>query len=224
MAIEIKDAGLKFRSAIGYRPTTGSIVLHHAAASGSVEAIHSAHLNRGWIGIGYHYYVRKDGSIWRGRPEDTVGAHTVGKNYSSVGICFEGNFEVETMTPEQISAGHKLISDIHSRYPGIPISGHRDHDSTACPGKNFPQELLDHKEVEDMTTAEFIKSLSDKEAYDILEKAQRHAATLPAPNWAKEELGKAADAGITDGENPMQLVPRYQAAIMSARAGAKKAR
>lgn len=216
--VEIKDAKLKFNQAISYRGSTNAIILHHAAASGSVEAIHRAHLNRGWIGIGYHYYVRKDGSIWRGRPEKVAGAHTVGKNFSSIGICFEGNFEEETMSAAQIAAGHALISDIHVRYPGIPISGHRDHDSTACPGKNFPAELLNHKEAEDMSIAELIESMSDKEAYEIITKAQRHAASLPPPAWAKPEIDMAIKAGVTDGTNPMQLVPRYQAALMAARA------
>jgi N-acetyl-anhydromuramyl-L-alanine amidase AmpD len=121
------------------------------------------------------------------------------------------------MPAAQIAAGHALISDIHSRYPGIPVSGHRDHDTTACPGKNFPAELLNHKEAEDMSIDEFISKLTDKEAYEILTKAQRHAATLPVPDWAKTQLVEAVEAGVTDGESPMQLVPRYQAAIMARR-------
>ena len=215
--VAINDAKLQFTSAIGFRAATNAIVLHHAAASGSVEAIHKAHLARGWIGIGYHYYVRKDGSIWRGRPEKCVGAHTVGQNYTAIGICFEGNYETETMPAAQIAAGHALISDIHSRYSGIPITGHRDHDTTACPGRNFPEELLNHKEAEDMSISELIENMSDAEAYEIVTKAQRHAATLPAPNWATAELAAAIEAGVTDGENPMQFIPRYQAAIMAAR-------
>lgn len=63
-----------------------------------------------------------------------------------------------------------------------------------------------------------VSKLTDKECYDILEKAQRHAATLTAPDWAREELDAAKAGGITDGTRPMQLVPRYQAAIMAARA------
>ena len=214
----IHDAGLQFRFPAGKRAVTSDIILHHAAANGSVQAIHGYHKDvNGWDGIGYHYYVRKDGTIWRGRPEDTIGAHTVGHNYSSIGVCFEGNFETDIMPAAQIAAGHALISDIHSRYPGIPVSGHRDNDTTACPGRNFPEELLKHKEAEDMSIGELIEKMSDKEAYEIIEKAQRHAATLPAPNWASAELAAAVEAGITDGENPMQLVPRYQAAIMAAR-------
>lgn len=214
----IHDAGLQFRFPAGKRAVTSDIILHHAAVAGSVEAIHNYHRDtRGWDGIGYHYYVRKDGMVWRGRPEDTIGAHTIGHNYSSIGVCFEGNFEVETMPAAQLDAGRELLADLLSRYPGIKVSGHRDNDTTACPGANFPEELINYKE-ETMSAAEFIASLTDEQAYEIITKAQRHAATLPAPNWASAELAAAVEAGVTDGENPMQLVPRYQAALMAARA------
>ena len=139
----IHDAGLQFRFPAGKRSITSDIILHHAAGGGSVEAIHRYHRDtNGWDGIGYHYYVRKDGSVWRGRPEDTIGAHTVGHNYSSIGVCFEGNFEVDIMPAAQLAAGRELIADILSRYPGAEVSGHRDNDSTACPGKNFPGGFL----------------------------------------------------------------------------------
>lgn len=213
----VNDAGLIFKSPSSKRAVTKELILHHAAANGSVEVIHAAHINRGWHGIGYHYYVRKNGTIWRGRPEDAVGAHTVGKNSVSIGICFEGNFEIDEMPAGQAKAGQELIADILSRYPGLKISGHRDNDNTACPGKNFPDELINYKE-ETMSAAEFIASLTDAEAYEIFTKAQRHAATLPLPEWAKSEVAEAMAQGITDGENPMQLVPRYQAAIMAKRA------
>jgi hypothetical protein len=70
-----------------------------------------------------------------------------------------------------------------------------------------------------MDIESLIHNMTDEQAYRLLEKAQRHAAELPSPAWAKEELNAAIAAGITDGERPMQLIPRYQAAIISARAG-----
>lgn len=214
----VQDAQLKFTAQPLHRTKTDELILHHAAAEGSVESIHNYHLhNNNWLGIGYHYYVRKDGSIWKGRPEDSVGAHTLGHNYQSIGVCFEGNFERDTMSAAQLLAGKKLISDIVRRYPGIKVSGHRDNDTTACPGKNFPDELF---EVEDlyMDIESLINNMTDEQAYRVMEKAQRHAAELQPPGWAEEELDAAVAAGITDGERPMQLVPRYQAALMALRA------
>lgn len=216
----INDAALEFAPGLALRSSTSEIILHHAAADGSVETIHEFHRSRGWYGIGYHYYIRKDGSIWRGRPENTVGAHTEGHNGRSVGLCFEGNFEQEKMPSAQLEAGRELVADILSRYGSLAIAGHRDKDATVCPGKYFPEELFrtapaaagGRDEEED-----FVAALTDAQAYAILEKAQRYASGLPLPEWAAAEYERAKVLGITDGQRPMALVPRYQAALMALR-------
>ena len=59
------------------------------------------------------------------------------------------------------------------------------------------------------------ETMTGKEIYDAL---NAYTATLPVPDWAKTELEEAKAAGITDGTNPMQLIPKYQAAIMALRA------
>ena len=120
------------------RTATQYIILHHRAGSGDVQSIHATHLSNGWSGIGYHFYVRKDGSVYRGRPVDKVGGHCIGKNNVSVGICFEGNFENEIMPAAQIKAGQELISYLKGLYPSAEVKRHKDFNSTACPGKNFP--------------------------------------------------------------------------------------
>lgn len=58
------------------------------------------------------------------------------------------------------------------------------------------------------------ETMTGKEIYD---KLNEYTATLEVPTWAKEELEKAKAAGITDRTNPMQLIPRYQAALMAYR-------
>ena len=57
--------------------------------------------------------------------------------------------------------------------------------------------------------------MTGKEIYDAL---CQYLSNQPVPAWARAELEEAAAMGITDGENPMQLIPRYQAAIMAKRA------
>lgn len=59
--------------------------------------------------------------------------------------------------------------------------------------------------------------MTGKEIYDAL---CQYLSRQPVPAWARAELEEAAAMGITDGENPMQLIPRYQAAIMAKRAAA----
>lgn len=61
--------------------------------------------------------------------------------------------------------------------------------------------------------------MTGEEIYNAL---QGYLAQQPTPDWAKAELQEAVNMGITDGKNPMQLIPRYQAAIMAKRAVAKK--
>ncbi len=59
------------------------------------------------------------------------------------------------------------------------------------------------------------ETMTGKEIYDAL---NAYTATLPVPDWAKKELEEAKAAGITDSSAPMQLIPRYQAALMAYRA------
>lgn len=139
------QAPIEFNGNLKPRPYTRRIVIHHSdsAPETTVEQIHQWHLARGWAGIGYHYVVRGDGTVWRGRPEDTQGAHaydsaTRQANSDGIGICVCGKFEVYTPTEAQLQALAELIKDIWTRHPGIQVIGHRDVCATACPGKLFP--------------------------------------------------------------------------------------
>lgn len=137
--MRIIDPKLKFKGQLLKRRLTKYIVLHHADAStATVYDIHQWHLKNGWAGIGYHFYVRKDGSVYQGRPLNTIGAHVYGHNAYSVGICAEGNYMVETMPAAQKQAIVELIKYIKEIYPTAKIVGHKDLMATDCPGKNFP--------------------------------------------------------------------------------------
>ena len=70
---------------------------------------------KGWSGIGYHFLVRKDGTIYQGRPEDTIGAHAKGANHDSIGIDAEGDFMKEEMNPLQLNALIDLVSYIKNK-------------------------------------------------------------------------------------------------------------
>lgn len=140
--MNIIETNLKFGT-MDKRKKTELIVLHHSGVSvlQSVETIHSYHKNHnGWAGIGYHFYIRKDGKIYRGRPEGTIGAHAVGANYNSIGICFEGNFEKETMGQVQLKAGQELVAYLKKKYNISRVKRHKDVDKSSCPGRNFPFE------------------------------------------------------------------------------------
>lgn len=136
--MNIIESNLNFRESNVRNGPPKCIVLHHAAAkTASVETVHNWHLNNGWIGIGYHFYVRKDGKVYRGRPENWIGAHTVGKN-TGLGICAEGNFEEEQMDAAQKNAIIELLRYLLAKYGDLTIGKHKDYSATACPGKNYP--------------------------------------------------------------------------------------
>lgn len=141
---KIKETNLEF-SGLDRRNTTSAVVIHHTGNPTdddlSAEEIHNSHKAQGWAGIGYHYVVRKDGTIERGRPEKTIGAHAYGNNWYTIGIHVCGNFELATPTAKQIEATAMLLANVCGRYhltiDSTHVVGHRDLGATACPGTNL---------------------------------------------------------------------------------------
>ena len=112
------------------------IIIHCSAVrpdqTSSVAQINTWHHERGFhLGVGYHYVIRRDGTIEPGRPEWMVGAHCVNHNAHSIGVCYEGGLDIrgqpaDTRTAEQKVAMRQLLEDLHRRYPRALIVGHRD--------------------------------------------------------------------------------------------------
>jgi N-acetylmuramoyl-L-alanine amidase len=145
--LAIKETNLAF-GPLELRPETTLLIIHHVGLTDmdvSAEQIHQMHLENGWSGIGYHYVIRKNGSIERGRPRDDIGAHTYGYNKKSIGINLVGNFEYAIPKNEQIESAAKLIAALCHIYNITPdsssILGHKDLNATLCPGKNLYERL-----------------------------------------------------------------------------------
>ena len=149
--MNIIDTFLNFGS-LTKRNKTNEIILHHAAAENcSPEDIHRWHLNNGWAGAGYHFLVRKDGKIYRLRPEWAVGAHASGSNSDSIGICAEGNYDYEIMPEAQKNSLIWLVNYLKNKYGITKVIGHRDVNNTSCPGKNYPfNEIVNGTPSEDI--------------------------------------------------------------------------
>lgn len=140
-ALRITDPGLRFL-AMERRKLTDTIILHHIGGTDgevSAETIHQWHLDRGWSGIGYHFVVHKNGVIERGRPQEMVGAHCWHHNDASIGINLVGNFDMAEPTTAQLDSAALLMSQLSRYYHIRPqaIQGHRDFNSTLCPGANL---------------------------------------------------------------------------------------
>lgn len=137
--MQIIETNFKWNGSLSYTNKPKKIVLHHAEDSiCTVQQIHSWHLGNGWTGIGYHFFVRKDGTIYRGRPENVIGAHVSGANTNTLGICAEGSYMTEIMPTAQLNAIKWLIQYLDNKYGQLPIYGHREVGSSNCPGTNYP--------------------------------------------------------------------------------------
>lgn len=122
------------------------IVVHAAATPPSMdigaEWIDRIHRERGFRKIGYHYVIRRDGTIETGRSEEEMGAHTKGWNRNTLGVCLVGGIAEGSTAPEdnftqaQFDSLDKLLIRLHEKYPEAEFRGHRDfpnHTSRGCP-------------------------------------------------------------------------------------------
>ena len=97
----------------------------------TAKDIDTAHRVRGFSSGGYHFYIRKSGQVEPMRPLEQPGAHCLGHNCDSIGICYEGGIDTngkpaDTRTLAQALALHDLVDELRDHFPGIPVVGHRD--------------------------------------------------------------------------------------------------
>lgn len=143
--------------------TPDTIIIHCSAtkenSNFTVEQVEASHKERGFKRpnqterlkhIGYQYYIRKDGTVHKGRREDEVGAHCTNWNSRSIGICYEGGLDAsgkakDTRTPAQKAAITNLINEIARRWIIIQIIGHRD----TSPDKNGNGVIDPHERIKE---------------------------------------------------------------------------
>jgi N-acetylmuramoyl-L-alanine amidase len=102
-----------------------------------VAEIRQWHLDRGWLDIGYTYVIRRNGSVEKGRDLDNdgdvdeeIGAHALGHNSHSLGICLVGGMSEEgvpdsNFTLNQLVSLKNLIENLRDLYPDTELHGHR---------------------------------------------------------------------------------------------------
>lgn len=155
------------------RTTTDYIVVHNAASSPSMQVdaheIGRWHRARGYLAIGYHFVITRDGRWEKGRPMDVEGAHVRGLNHRTIGICLPGGITEREATPadgkaamargfvalpnkpeqnfteEQYASLVEMILMLWGSYPDAQVVGHGDLDPRKphCPGFSVAQFLKD---------------------------------------------------------------------------------
>ncbi len=137
---------MTFKSNSKKRDKTDFIAIHCSATTdkqniGAAD-IDRWHRKQGWACIGYHYVIRRDGTVEAGRDESVVGAHVANFNSNSIGICMVGGVDandiskaVNNFTQAQFDSLKQLLIDLKVRYPKAKIQGHRDFPNVAkaCP-------------------------------------------------------------------------------------------
>lgn len=122
------------------------VVFHHSATvSGSPEGFARYHVEQhGWPGIGYHFVIGQDGTVYRCNPDDKISYHCSGQNGHSIGVCLVGNFELSPPTPAQLKSASGLMRVITAKYEWVDKTpyGHKDFSSTNCPGRYFDYSAL----------------------------------------------------------------------------------
>lgn len=131
------------------KPTV--IITHHAVSllQHTVFDVDNWHRSRwpgfvsrkGWH-VGYHYVIERDGRVHQTREHNEEGAHTLGMNKSSIGVCFMGNFDIEYPTNKQIEAWEALYIKLQKEYPNIPSRPHRAYAYKSCHGKLLPDDYF----------------------------------------------------------------------------------
>lgn len=132
------------------KPTV--IITHHTggtdaapladSSNATVKDVDSWHKLR-WPGfvsrkgyhVGYHYFINKKGEVTQTRDHDEEGAHCIGMNNKSIGVCFAGNFDLTMPTDAQMLAWYHLYGSLLKQYPNIPTYPHRKYATKTCHGR-----------------------------------------------------------------------------------------
>ena len=114
------------------------IILHcsdsDVSAHDKIETIRQWHMGeRNFSDVGYHFFIQKNGVTVKGGDEVKVGAHVMGHNKDSIGICLSGKHD---FTAAQFKSLEILLIELCGKYEleKMDILGHSDLDGKkTCP-------------------------------------------------------------------------------------------
>lgn len=112
------------------------------------NTIANLHLGQGWGGVGYRFIICSDGTVAYVGDLSHGGSAVADHNHEMFSACFVGDFTKELPTAYQVYSAHLLAEWFLTKMPQYPnlnswdgIKGHKDFNSTACPGSAWPIDL-----------------------------------------------------------------------------------
>ncbi len=197
--MRIHKPSLRFSGSLSPIGRVEKLIQHHMAhPSWGVEQTHEYHRDgRGWLGLGYNWWIGFDGTIYEGRGEKQ-GAHAGPEwNHRSFGIGYQGDFSSQEMTDAQVESGAWLNAKLIEQH-GLSVEdvvGHGDVADTACPGANFRMAELREKtrqilEGDDMLDKAVV--YSGEADRDIAGQLAEELGCGVFPRQVAEDLGKFA--------------------------------
>lgn len=137
-----------------------TIVIHCSATKPSMDIgaadISYWHRQKGWLAIGYHKVIRRNGEIEDGRPLNARGAHVQGHNDHTLGVCMVGGVNdkgkpEDNFTEAQWHSLYRLLMTLVDDQTTITsILGHYNLDShKACPSFDVQEYMARNKLLAD---------------------------------------------------------------------------
>ena len=94
----------------------------------------------GWEDVGYHFFIKRNGKIQKGRDLEITPSSQKGYNSRTISICLHGK---NKFSKKQFESLRKLCLEIHRAYKGkITFHGHREvADEKTCPNFDYVKVL-----------------------------------------------------------------------------------
>lgn len=139
---------------MNFKPLTrvDFIAIHCSATPATHDKVNAAEIRRwhrakGYLDIGYHYIITRNGTVEKGRQDTQAGAHEPRINARSLSIClvggsppvgskeFKAGAGENNYTPAQWAALETLVKRLKASHPNAEVLGHRDVPGVrkACP-------------------------------------------------------------------------------------------
>lgn len=128
------------------------IAVHCSATPATSDQVDAAEIRRwhrakGWRDIGYHYVIKRDGTLEKGRPDNQPGAHEPKINRNSLSVCLVGGsppigsaehkkgLGENNFTDAQWATLQRIVTELSAKHPNAEVIGHRDVPGVrkACP-------------------------------------------------------------------------------------------